>query len=48
VRAFDWLRARDKAPADYDPLSPLKQRRAALEKALAAPATQPATAGSVP
>jgi len=39
VRAFDWLRAHNRAPADYDPLGPIKQRREALEKALAAPSS---------
>lgn len=32
VRAFDWLAARNAAPAGYDPLGPAKQRRAAVEK----------------
>lgn len=30
VRAFDWLAARGRAPAQYDPLAPVKERRAAL------------------
>ncbi|MBL7188813.1 MAG: hypothetical protein ISS70_21000 [Phycisphaerae bacterium] len=30
TRAFEWLAARGKAPDGYDPLAPLKQRRAAL------------------
>jgi hypothetical protein len=34
VRAYDWLAARGKAPAGFDPLGPSRQRRAALEKAL--------------
>ncbi len=37
VRAFDWLSARGKAPAGYDPLAPTKERRLALEKALETP-----------
>ena len=36
VRAFDWLRARNLAPAGYDPLGPAKLRREALDKALPA------------
>jgi hypothetical protein len=31
VRAYDWLKSRGLAPADYDPLAPARQRRAALE-----------------
>lgn len=43
VRAYDWLRARNRAPADFDPLGAPKDRRAALERALAgATATTPA------
>ncbi len=30
VRAFDWLEAREAAPAGYDPLAPRDERRAAL------------------
>jgi len=46
VRAYDWLRAQNRAPADFDPLGPIKQRRAALDKASTAPGSQqaPATA----
>ncbi len=33
TRAFDWLAARQNAPDGFDPLAPLKARRAALEKA---------------
>ncbi len=33
VRAFDWLTAHGHAPAGYDPLAPLKERRAALDRA---------------
>jgi hypothetical protein len=52
VRAYDYLASRGKAPAGYDPLSPAKARRAALEKANAdpgppsavSPGTQPAAA----
>jgi hypothetical protein len=36
VRAFDWLKARGLAPGGFDPLGPGKQRREALDKALAA------------
>jgi hypothetical protein len=36
VRAFDWLKARGLSPAGFDPLGPAKQRREALDKALAA------------
>lgn len=43
IRAYDWLSARQKAPSGYDPLSPPRQRREALEKAL-----QPSTAGGTP
>jgi hypothetical protein len=32
VRAFEWLAARELAPAGYDPLGPAAERRAALEK----------------
>jgi hypothetical protein len=35
VRAFDWLKARGLAPTGFDPLGPGKQRREALDKALA-------------
>ncbi len=38
VRAFDWLKERGRSPGGYDPLASSKIRRAALEKALAAPA----------
>ncbi len=30
VRAYDWLRAHDAAPTDYDPLGPARERRRAL------------------
>ena len=33
VRAFDWLAGRNLAPADYDPLAPRDERRAALAAA---------------
>lgn len=36
VRAYDWLAARGHAPAGYDPLGPLKERRLAIEKGLPA------------
>jgi hypothetical protein len=57
VRAFDWLGARGRAPAGYDPLGLPRERRQALERGLAtaagatttAPTTAPAaTAGGVP
>jgi hypothetical protein len=35
ARAFDWLRARSRAPEGYDPLAPIKERREAIEKAAA-------------
>jgi hypothetical protein len=35
VRAFDWLKARKLAPPGFDPLGPPRQRREALDKALA-------------
>lgn len=38
VRAFDWLNARGKAPAGFDPLGSPRDRRNALEKAFAKPA----------
>jgi hypothetical protein len=44
VRAYDYLASRGKAPAGYDPLGPARERRAALEKAMSAPATAPTTA----
>ncbi len=33
VRAYDWLLTHGLAPAGYDPLAPIKQRREALQKA---------------
>lgn len=33
VRAFDWLESRGRAPAGYDPLAPMRERRAALAAA---------------
>jgi len=36
VRAFDWLGVQGRAPADFDPLAPARQRRQALDKALTA------------
>lgn len=35
VRAFDWLAARELAPKGYDPFAGAKERRAALEAAVA-------------
>jgi hypothetical protein len=46
VRAFDWLRARGRAPAGYEPLGNMKDRREALERSLAAPASAPKTSMS--
>jgi hypothetical protein len=43
VRAYDWLRAREKAPPGYDPLASPRERRDALEKAL-----HPSAAGGAP
>jgi hypothetical protein len=48
VRAYDWLLARDRAPAGFDPLGPPRERRAALERALGAAAKPQAGAGGVP
>ncbi len=41
VRAFDWLRAKDHAPAGYDPLASEKERRDALDRALGTQEGQP-------
>jgi hypothetical protein len=41
VRAFDWLMARGKAPAGYDPLGPSRERRLAIERAQTAPPAAP-------
>jgi hypothetical protein len=38
VRAYDWLLARGRAPEGYDPLASNRERRDALERALASPA----------
>ncbi|HEY1271736.1 MAG TPA: hypothetical protein VH518_23565 [Tepidisphaeraceae bacterium] len=43
VRAYDWLRAMNRAPEGYDPLGPDKQRRQALDKALSTPTLISAT-----
>jgi hypothetical protein len=48
IRAFEWLRARKAAPPGYDPLAPVKERRAALEKAVEAAAAAAATAPASP
>ena len=51
VRAFDWLSVRGAAPAGYDPLAPLAERRAALlaaEAEMAATAAGAASAQAVP
>jgi hypothetical protein len=47
VRAFDWLRARDRAPVGFNPLGSPHERGAALERALNA-ATSPADVGGAP
>jgi hypothetical protein len=39
VRAYDWLRTKNRAPAGYDPLGSNKERRAALERSMPAAAT---------
>jgi hypothetical protein len=46
VRAYDWLRTKNRAPAGYDPLGPNKERRAALEESMSAAAAAPA-AGAI-
>lgn len=38
TRAYDWLRARHQAPAGYNPLDPVRKRKAALERAEMMPA----------
>jgi hypothetical protein len=51
VRAFDWLALRGLAPAGFDPLAPLAERRAALEALAASEAAQtasPAAPGEAP
>jgi hypothetical protein len=42
VRAYDWLKAREKAPAGFDPLGPARERRIALDKAANPPTSAPA------
>jgi hypothetical protein len=42
VRAYDWLRTRGRAPAGYDPLGTIKERRNALDAALASDTAPPA------
>ena len=46
VRSYDWLARRGLAPPEFDPLGPLAQRRAALEKALAALETNAPSPGA--
>jgi hypothetical protein len=48
VRAYDWLVARDRAPAGYDPLGPPRERRAALERAMAGASASPAAGTAAP
>lgn len=43
VRALDWLAARGRAPAGYDPLGPPRNRREALERATESASTRPST-----
>jgi hypothetical protein len=43
VRAYDWLNARGRAPAKYDPLGGPRERSAAIDAAVTAAATQAAT-----
>ncbi|MGA2232518.1 MAG: hypothetical protein ABSH22_16605, partial [Tepidisphaeraceae bacterium] len=46
ARAFDWLKARNLAPANFDPLGAPKARREALDQALSPQATAPTPGGS--
>jgi hypothetical protein len=48
VRAYDWLNARGRAPANYDPLGPAKQRAAAVEAAITAQAQPAKSTGGAP
>ena len=41
VRAYDWLKARGKAPVGFDPLGPARERRIALDNAANPPTTAP-------
>ncbi len=41
ARAYDWLVARNKAPANFDPFADAKLRRAAIDKAINAHGGQP-------
>ena len=46
VRAFEWLKARNVAPKGFDPLASPRQRRLALDQALAADATTAPSGGT--
>lgn len=41
ARAYDWLAARDRAPADFDPFADARSRRAAIDKAMNQQGDQP-------
>jgi hypothetical protein len=44
VRAYDWLNERGAGPADYNPLGPARERRAAIDKYHDIQATHPSIA----
>jgi len=44
VRAYDWLNERGAGPANYNPLGPARERRAAIDKYHDIQATQPSIA----
>jgi hypothetical protein len=46
VRALEWLKARDLAPAGFDPLASPKERRQALDRALSPEQVAPTPGGS--
>lgn len=46
ARAYDWLKARNLAPANFDPLGTPRQRREALDQALSTGSTAPAAGGT--
>jgi hypothetical protein len=48
VRAYDWLHARGRAPAGFDPLGPAKERRKAIDQMLSSPAPNAVPATSAP
>ncbi len=41
IRAFDWLSAQGRAPADFDPLADARSRRAAIDRAMTQMGGQP-------